>query len=110
MASLQEMFAIRQAESSAIVANADQQPVDTTITATAPKFPIELELEPWEYEILDETEFPPCPQCGSHDVWLPVASRDIASPDPTWQCRKCDRKPNTSAQNRIDRVRQRWRK
>lgn len=66
------------------------------------------ESEPWNWEELDESEFPPCGKCGSHDVWLPLASRSFAEPEPTWLCKKCDRKPNTKAQKKLELVKLRW--
>lgn len=66
------------------------------------------ESEPWDWEELDESEFPPCGKCGSHDVWLPLASRSFAEPEPTWICRKCDRNPNTKAQKKLELLKLRW--
>jgi tRNA(Ile2) C34 agmatinyltransferase TiaS len=84
-----------------------KQPVG--VDASAQESIIEnLELEELEWEELDETKYPPCSKCGSHDLWLPVASRGITSEEPAWQCRKCDRKPNTKAQAKLERLKLKW--
>ena len=82
--------------------------IQETIVPDQDMEPEELEPEELEWEELDETKYPPCSKCGSHDLWLPLAPRDIASDDPTWQCRKCDRKPNTKAQMKLERLKLKW--
>ena len=38
--------------------------------------------EPWDVGTLDADEVPPCPKCGSYELWQDMAG--------TWHCMKCE--------------------